>query len=111
MQGDQPDGSFSAAELERLQAEGVIEMIEPGTTEAAAFDQQLADELEAADAELLASEGPDAFTSTRMLRQTALTTERDPERIAYAFAAWCRTRGLERSDLAEYLDITVDQLA
>jgi hypothetical protein len=111
MQGDMPDGSFSEAELERLQREGIIEMIQPGTPEAAAFDQQLADELEAADAELLALEGPDAFTSTRMLRQTALRAEHDPERVAYAFAAWCRARGWERSDLASWLGVTVDQLA
>src|SRR3954470_5967771 len=110
MQGDQPDGSFSADELERLQREGVIEMIQPGTPEAAAFDQELANELEAADAELLAREGPDAFTSARMLRQTALTAEHDPERVGHAFAAWCRARGLERSDLAEYLGVTVAQL-
>src|SRR3954466_10760411 len=111
MQGDQPDGSFSAEELARLEAAGIIEMVEPGTPEVAAFDQQLADELEAADAELLALEGPDAFTSARMLRQTALRAELDPERFAYAFAAWCRARGWERSDLAEYLGVTVDELA
>jgi hypothetical protein len=111
MQGDQADGSFSAAELERLQAEGVIEVVQPGTPEASAFDQELANELEAADAELLAREGPDAFTSARMLRQTALTAERDPERVGHAFAAWCERRGLERSDLAEYLGVTLDQLA
>src|SRR3954469_3347783 len=111
MQGDQPDGSFSQAELERLEAEGVIEMIQPGTPEAAAFDQQLMDELEAADAELLALEGPDAFTSARMLRQTALTAESNPERIAYVFAVWCRRQGWERSDLADWLSVTLDQLA
>jgi hypothetical protein len=111
MQGDQPSGSFSADELARLEAAGIIEAVQPGTPEAAAFDQELLDELEVADAELLALEGPDAFTSARMLRQTALRAELDPERIGYAFAAWCRARGWERSDLAEYLGVTVDQLA
>jgi hypothetical protein len=39
MQGDMPDGSFSAAELERLQREGIIiAMIQPGTAAAVAFD-------------------------------------------------------------------------
>jgi len=111
MQGNMPDGSFSADELARLEASGIIEMIQPGTAAAAAFDQQMADELEAADAELLALEGPDAFTSARMLRQTALTAELDPERVGYAFAAWCRLRGWERSDLAAHLGVTIDQLA
>src|SRR5215212_6703936 len=111
MQGDMPDGSFSADELARLKASGLIEIATPGTPEAAAFDRELADELEAADAELLALEGPDAFTSARMLRQTALRAELDPERIGHAFAAWCRARGWERTDLANWLGVTVDQLA
>src|SRR5215213_943744 len=68
MQGDMPAGGFSADELARLEAAGIIEMVQPGTPEAAALDQQLLDELEVADAELLVLEGPDAFTSTRMLR-------------------------------------------
>ena len=46
-----------------------------------------------------------------MLRQAAIGTELHPERIGHAFAAWCRARGWERSDLAEYLGVTVDQLA
>ena len=111
MQGDMPDGSFSADELARLEAAGIIEVVQPGTAAAAAFDQEMANELEAADAELLALHGPDALTSARLLRQLALTAELDPERVGYAFAAWCRAHGRERSDLAAHLGVTVDQLA
>src|SRR4051812_9438789 len=111
MQSDQPDGSFSADELARLEASGFVDSTRPGTPEAAAFDQELIDELEAADAELLALEGPDAFTSARLFRQTALTAELDPERIGHAFATWCTARGWKRSDLADYLGVSIGQLA
>src|SRR5436190_587005 len=111
MHGDNPDGSFSLDELAHLEAAGVIEIQQPGTPEAAAFDQAIADELASYDAELLKREGPDALTSGRYLRQTALGAERDPERVGYALAAFCRARGWERSDLADWLGITIDQLA
>jgi len=111
MQGDQPDGSFSAAELARMEAAGSIEIAKPGTPAAASVDQELLAELEAADAELLAVEGPDAFTSSRMLRQTALRAELDPQHLGYAFATWCQAHDCERSALADYLGVTVDQLA
>ena len=97
MQGDQPDG--------------LIEAATPGTPEAAAFDQALIDELDAADAEQVALQGPDAFTSARLLRKMAIVSELDPTRIGYAFASWCRARGWERSDLAAHLGVTPDQLA
>jgi hypothetical protein len=101
LQGDQPDGSFSADEFARLEASGLIEAATPGTPEAAAFDRALIDELDAADAEQITLQGTDAFTSARLLRQMAIAAERDPTRVGYAFAAWCRSRGWERSDLAE----------
>jgi hypothetical protein len=111
MQGDMPDGSFSAAELERLKAEGILELHQPGTPEHAAARQQIRAEIEVADAEALAIHGPDALTSARMLRQMALVCELDPERVGHAFAAWCRSRGWERADLASWLGVTIDQLA
>jgi hypothetical protein len=111
MQGDMSDGSFSEAELKRLEAEGIIEIHQAGTPKWRAHTQAIADELEAHDAELLAHEGPDALTSERLLRQTALAVERDPDFVGYAFAAWCAARGWERSDLADYLGVTVSQLA
>ena len=111
MQGDQPDGSFSTDELARLEAAGIIEIAKPEAPAAAAIDQELLDELEAADAELLKVEGPGALTSTRMLRQTALRAELDPQYLGHAFAAWRQAHGQERSDLATYLGVPVDQLA
>jgi len=41
MQGDQPDGSYRADELARLEAAGIIEIHQPGTPEYAAFDQAI----------------------------------------------------------------------
>ena len=86
-------------------------MIRPGTPEAAAFDQELADELEVADAELLALEGPDAFTGSRMLRQTALAAEAGPGAGRQCLRGLVPARGRERAELAGYLGVTVDQLA
>jgi hypothetical protein len=111
MHPDNPDGSFSAAELARLEREGILEIHQPGTIEHEAARQELRAEIEVADAEALAIHGPDALTSTRLLRQEAIAAERDRERVGWAFAAWCAARGWERSDLAEYLGVTVDQLA
>jgi hypothetical protein len=46
-----------------------------------------------------------------MLRQTALVLERDPESVAYALAAWCRSHCWTRSDLASWLGLTIDGYA
>jgi hypothetical protein len=46
-----------------------------------------------------------------LLRQAAIGAELHPERIGHAFAAWCRARGWERSDPADWLGVTADQLA
>jgi hypothetical protein len=111
MQGDRPDGSFSAEELARLQAGGGVEIVLPGTPESEVSDRAMVERLDAVDADLIEREGPDALTSERLLRQAALSAERAPEYVGYAFAAWCRARGWERSDLADYLNVTVNQLA
>lgn len=111
MQGDMPDGSFSQAELDRLEREGILEVHQPGTPEHAAAREQLREEIEVADAEALAIHGPDALTSDRLLRQMALVCDLDPGRVGHAFAAWCRGRGWERADLASWLGVTIDQLA
>src|ERR1700752_628485 len=111
MPGDMPDGSFSQAELERLERDGIIEIHQPGTQGRHEPRRKMAEELDAANAEALAIDGPDALTSARLLRQEALKAERDPERVGHAFASWCRARGWERSDLASWLGVTVDQLA
>src|SRR5215213_1664018 len=110
MQGDMPDGSFSAAELARLEAAGIVEVHQPGTPGYEAGRREMREELAYADAELLALEGPDALTSERLLRQTALRLEANPEYLAHAFAAWCRVKGWERPDLASWLGVTIDQL-
>src|SRR6059058_3293012 len=93
-------GPFTLAELLALEADGVIEIHQTATQGAVAFDQAIADQLPAFNARLLAEEGPDALTSDRALRQAALVAERDPERVGYALAAFCRAHGWERSDLA-----------
>lgn len=111
MQGDNDDGSFSAAELERLEAAGIIEVHRPGTSGWHEHARQMADEIAVDDAERLALDGPDTLTSARLLRQTALVAELDPEKLGHAFAAWCASRGWERSDLASWLGVTTDQLA
>lgn len=102
------DGTFDlAAEL----AAGNIELVQPGTPDALAFDDEMVADTPDYDERLLAAEGADALTSDRHLRQVALVAERDPDYLAYAFGAWCRSRGWERSDLASYLGVTVNQLA
>ena len=111
MQGDNDDGSFSQAELDRLVAEGILEVAEPGTPEHVAARRAMREEIEVADAEALGIHGPDALTSDRLLRQAALVAELDPDRVGYVFAAWCRSHGWERSDLASWLGVTVDRLA
>jgi hypothetical protein len=40
--------------------------------------------LDMADADLREREGPDALTSARLLRQTAIAAEHDPELIGHA---------------------------
>jgi hypothetical protein len=111
MQGDMPDGSFSEEYIRRLEAEGIIEIARPGTPEWEAALDEMAEQLDAEDAERLALDGPDALTSDRMLRQTALVLERDPESVAYALAAWCQSHGWTRSDLASWLGLTIDGYA
>jgi hypothetical protein len=108
MPRDHDDGTFDlAAEL----AAGNIEIVQPGTPEADAFDLEMAEQLPEYDARMLAEEGPDALTSARHLRQAALIAERNPDLLGHALAAWCRARGWERADLADFLGVTVDQLA
>jgi hypothetical protein len=111
MRGDHPDGSFSAAELARLEAEGIIEIIQPGTPEAAELDRAMAAQVDAHNAVMLETEGPDALTTDRAFRMEAIAAEQDPEMVAYAFAAWCQRRGWERSDLADWLGVSADRLA
>jgi hypothetical protein len=43
MIGDQPDGSFSEEEIRRLEAEGIIEIHEPGTPEWEAHARAIAE--------------------------------------------------------------------
>lgn len=111
MRSDMPDGSFIQAGLDRLVREGILDVAEPGTPEHAAARQAIRDEIDVADAEALGIHGPDALTSARLLWQTALVAELDPDRVGHALAAWCRARGWERSDLASRLGVTIDQLA
>lgn len=111
MQGDMHDGGLTAADLARLEAEGAIEIHQPGTPGYAEHARAMREQVAAADAEELAVHGPDAVTSVRLLRQAAVAAERDPERIGSAFAAWCAVRGWDRRDLADHLGVSVDRLA
>src|SRR5687768_7505112 len=110
MQSDDQRG-HTLDDLARLQAEGILEVHQPGTPGWHEHARKMAEELEVADAEAIAIHGPDALTSARLLRQTALACELDPECVGHAFGAWCRRNGWERSDLASWLGVTVDQLA
>jgi hypothetical protein len=111
MQGDNPDGSFSAAELSRLEGEGIIEIHEPGSPGARQHAQEMRAQLQAVDEDLRRREGPDAVTSDRLLRQAAIAAEQDPGRIGHALASFCRRRGWERSDLADWLGLSLDRYA
>lgn len=108
MPNERDDGAFDlAAEV----AAGHIEIIQPGTEAAAAFEREMLADLDAMDAELRQRDGPEAMTSDRLLRQAAISAERAPEFVGYAFASWCRARGWDRADLASWLGVTADQLA
>lgn len=111
MPGERDEGGHTLDDLARLQAEGVLEVHQPGTPEHAAARRAIRDELAYADAEALALEGPDALTSTRLLRQAAIGAELDPERYGSVFATFCARHGWERADLASYLGVTADKLA
>src|SRR4051812_15454662 len=91
----EPSG-FTMAELQDLADAGVIEIVQPGTPEAAAFDREMAEQLANADEDLRQREGPDALTSDRLLRQAAIAAEQEPERVGYAFATWCSSHDWER---------------
>jgi hypothetical protein len=105
---DLPEG---AVDLVALEAAGIVEIHAPGSPEEAAFHQDMLAQLADVDADLLARDGPDAMTSDRMLRQAALRAEHDPSFVGHALAAWCRSRGWERSDLADWLGISTTALA
>ena len=115
MPDDQHDarepGTFTRAEVEALQAAGVIETHEPGSPDADAFAQAMVVHLEAFDAELLEREGPDALTSERLLRQTALAAESNPALVESALAAYRDRQGWTRDQLATWLGLTSASLA
>jgi hypothetical protein len=110
-----------------LESAGLVSCSDPDAPEAEAFALDVADELEAYDAELIATEGPDALTSERAARLSEFTrrqaaertsalraAEDDPSRVGSFLAAFRRRRGLTRDQLADWLGITaedVDRLA
>jgi hypothetical protein len=112
MIGDNDDGNPGDAERARPDTEGLSEHHRSaGASRRECGPRRCSPPLDDENAELLAREGPDALTSDRHFRQAALAAELDPELVASAFAGWCRERGWERSDLAGYLGVTVDQFA
>jgi hypothetical protein len=104
-------GTYTRLDFEAMAVAGDIEIIQPGTPEAAAFDREMVAQLDAYNAKLLEREGPDAMTSDRQLRQAALAAEQVPDYVAYAFAAYRERLGLDRDGLARWLDVGPDQLA
>ena len=85
-----------------------------------AFDAEMAAVVEAADAELLALEGPDALTSDRALRLSqfrrqqaaereaaAWGAESDSGRLGYVLATFREQRGWSRWQLAAWLGLSV----
>jgi hypothetical protein len=103
--GDDDEGGYT---LEELRAMGV-EFVSPDDHDA--FDREMAAQLQEVDAELVAREGSDALTSDRLLRQVALTAERDPSFLASALAGFRERRGLDPNGLAAWLGIGPDRLA
>ena len=105
-----PSGRPSAADLGQPVYQGIVEA-HPAGSPRDAYIREIEAEIDAMDAEALERDGPDALTSGRLLRQTALIAELDPARMGNAFAAWCRAYDWERPELASWLGVTIDQLA
>ncbi|MDP8944173.1 MAG: hypothetical protein M3N16_08665, partial [Actinomycetota bacterium] len=104
-------GTHPLADLDAMAAAGDIELVQPGSPEAAAFDREMADELDAYNADLLARDGPDAPTSDRDLRRAALAAEQDPRYVAHALAAYRERLGLDPTGLARWLGVDPARLA
>ena len=108
---DEDEGGFTLAEVQAMEAAGEIEIIQPGTPEAEAFDRAMVEQLAEHDRELVEHEGPDALTSGRLLRQTALAAEQDAFYIAHALASYRERLGFDQAGLARWLGIGPNQLA
>ena len=108
---DEDEGGFTLAEVQAMEAAGEIEIIQPGTPEAEAFDRAMVEQLAEHDRDLLRREGPDALTSGRLLRQTALAAEQDAFYIAHALASYRERLGFDQAGLARWLGIGPNQLA
>ena len=106
-----PEGTYSLADLQAMDAAGDIDIIAPGTPEADAFDREMVAELDAYNARLLARDGPDALTSDRDLRIAALAAERDPGTIAHALVTARRQLVTDHAGLAAWLGVTPTRLA
>ncbi len=109
---DEPtEVAYTRLDFEAMAAAGDIEIIEPGTPEAAAFDREMIDQLDEYNASLIEREGPDALTSDRQLRQAALAAEQDPYYVGHALAAYRERIGADHAGLATWLHVTPSQLA
>ncbi len=108
---DEDEGGFTLAEVQAMEAAGEIEIIQPGTPEAEAFDRAMVEQLAEHDRDLLEREGPDALTSGRLLRQTALAAEQDAFYIAHALASYRERLGYDQAGLAQWLGVGPNQLA
>ncbi len=108
---DEDEGGFTLAELQAMEAAGDIEIIQPGTPEAEAWDRAMAEQLAEHDRELVEREGPDALTSDRLLRQAALAAEQDPTTIGCALLIARRQLGYDHAELARWLGVGPNQLA
>ena len=109
---DEPtEVAYTRLDFEAMAAAGDIEIIEPGTPEAAAFDREMVNQLDEYNADLIEREGPDALTSDRQLRQAAVTAEQDPRYVAHALADARARLVADRAGLASWLGIGPNQLA
>jgi hypothetical protein len=123
-QHELPQGAMTPADLDQGEEAGVFSVIRPGESATADdFDAETITELEAYDAELLALEGPDAWTSDRarrllefkvaqvVEREAALRhAEQDSDRVGYVLATFRTQRGWSREQLADWLGIEPDEL-
>ena len=108
---EQEPGTHTRLDLEALKAAGDVEIIRPGTPEAAAELHAMRVQLHRHDRALVARDGPEAMTSVRLLRQAAIAAEARPGTIGHALARYREDRGWTRADLADWLGVTTTTLA
>jgi hypothetical protein len=111
MADDREAGAFSLADLEALQAAGVIEIHDSESPDADAFDVAMVIDLDVTDGGHAGGEGLDALTSARLLQQTALAAESHAALVGSVLAAHRGRERWTREQLADWLGLSFDGLA